>query len=292
MKLLRNDSGWSKPTDCGDYPSAGLSSTVQNPNCTGNVIASVNGSSGVEAWVLSTGQGIAYYAYGTVPTYTVDVIKPATPTVTASKSKVALDATVGQSVSATITVSGSSLNGDINMALSGTDASMFSISPTTIAKATASANVQVTYAPTSDGSHSATLTISSADAPDVTVALTGTGAYKIEPTGTATLSQDWAVTTDLITAQTGSRWASGRDGKIYVNDFANSILYYYTASGKTKVADSAAGTAIAHDDAGNIILGTTIWTNAATSFKILPAGSTTFQDLAITLPDGMTTNYV
>ena len=292
MKLLRNDSGWSKPTDCGDYPSAGLSSTVQNPNCTGNVIASVNGSSGVEAWVLSTGQGIAYYAYGTVPTYTVDVIKPATPTVTASKSKVALDATVGQSVSATITVSGSSLNGDINMALSGTDASMFSISPTTIAKATASANVQVTYTPTSDGTHSATLTISSADAPDVTVALTGTGAYKIEPTGTATLSQDWAVTTDLITAQTGSRWASGRDGKIYVNDFANSILYYYTASGKTKVADSAAGTAIAHDDAGNIILGTTIWTNAATSFKILPAGSTTFQDLAITLPDGMTTNYI
>lgn len=292
MKLLRNDSGWSKPTDCGDYPSAGLSSTVQNTNCTGNVIAAVNGTSGVEAWVLSTGQGIGYYAYGTVPSYTVSEIKPASPTLTASKTSVSLSATVGESTSSSITVTGSGLTGDIKLALSGTDASMFSISTSSIAQATASGSVKISYTPTAAGSHSATLTISSTGASDVTVALKGTGSEKIVTTGTASLSQDWAVTTDLITAQTGSRWASGWDGKIYVNDIANSILYYYTSSGKTQVGSSAAGTAIAHDDKGNLILGTTIWTAAATSWKILPAGSTTFTDLAVTLPGSMTSNYI
>ena len=108
----------------------------------------------------------------------------------------------------------------------------------------------------------------------------------------AELKQDWTVTSDLPTAQTSSRWASGWDGKIYVNDIATSTLYYYTASGKTQVGASAAGTAIAHDDKGNLILGTTIWTAAANSWKILPAGSSTFQDLAVTLPDGMTSNYI
>lgn len=292
MKLLRNDSGWSKPTDCGDYPSAGLSSTVQNTNCTGNVIATVNGTSGVEAWVLSTGQGIGYYAYGTVPTYTVEEIKPANPTVSASKSSISLDALVGESASSTITVSGANLSGDISLALSGTDASMFSISASSIAKSTASGSVTVTYTPTTEGTHTASLTISSTDAADVTVALTGTGSYKTVATGTAKLTQDWAVTTDLLTAQTNSRWASGWDGKIYVNDYANSILYYYTSAGKTQVGSSAAGTAIAHDDKGNIILGTTIWTAAATSWKILPAGSSAFEDLAVTLPGSMASNYI
>lgn len=292
MKLFRNDSGWSKPTDCGDYPAAGLSSDIQNTNCTGNVIAAVNGTSGVEAWILSTGQGIGYYLHGTAPIHNIEEIKPSGPAVSASKTSINFSATVGEEESATLTVSGSNLNGDISLALSGTDAAMFAVSPATISQNTASASVNITYNPTSAGSHSATLTISSADAADVTVALTGTATDKIVTTGTATLTQDWTVTTDLIAAQTESRWASGWDGKIYVNDYANSVLYYYTSAGKTKVGTSAAGTAIAHDDKGNIMLGTTIWTGACNSFKILPAGSSTFEDIAITLPGNMTSNYV
>ncbi|MBQ9074111.1 MAG: DUF4623 domain-containing protein, partial [Muribaculaceae bacterium] len=285
MKLLRNDSGWSKPTDCGDYPSAGLSSTVQNTNCTGNVIAAVNGTSGVEAWVLSTGQGIGYYAYGTVPTYTVEEIKPANPTVSASKSSISLDALVGESASSTITVSGVNLSGDISLALSGTDASMFSISTSSIAKATASGSVTVTYTPTTEGTHTASLTISSTDAADVTVALTGTGSYKTVATGTATLTQDWAQTENHITvASAGRCWSTGFNGKIYFNDYANSKLYYWTKSGLTDAGTSTAGVALTSDDAQNIIISTTLWSAAATSFKILPAGSTTYQDLAITLP--------
>lgn len=291
MKLLRNDGNWGDATDCGDYPSSGLSASVQNTNCTTNAIAAVNGTSGVEAWVLSTGQGIAYYLHGTAPSYTVTEITPASPTITASKSNVDMTATVGESATSTITVSGTSLEGDISLALSGTDASMFSISATSIAQATASGKITITYTPTLAGTHTATLTLSSTNAADVTIALSGTATEQLVVTG-AELTQEWSVTTDILTAQTASRWASGWDGKIYVNDYANSVLYYYTSSGKTQVGASAAGTAIAHDDNGNIILGTTIWTAAANSWKILPAGSTTFQDLAVTLPDGMSSNYI
>lgn len=289
MKLLKKDSEWSKPTDCGDYPSAGLSSSVQNTNCTGNVIAAVNGTSGVEAWVLSTGQGIAYYLHGTASSNTVEEIKPTTPTITASATSASLSAEVGTPTTKSITFTGTKLTGNINLALSGTDADQFKLSTSSLSSTGGS--VTITYDPTVGGSHKATLTASSTGASNVTVSLTGTATEKLIVTG-ATLTQDWAVTSDILAASTESRWASGKDGKIYVNDWKNSILYYYTKSGKTKVADSATGTAIAHDDAGNIVVGTTIYTNAAVSFKILPAGKTTFQDLSITLPDGMTTNQM
>lgn len=289
MKLLKKDSEWSKPTDCGDYPSAGLSSSVQNTNCTGNVIAAVNGTSGVEAWVLSTGQGIAYYLHGTASSNTVEEIKPSSPTIIAGTTSVSLSTEVGTPTTKSITFTGTKLSGNINLALSGTDADQFKLSTSSLSSAGGS--VTITYDPTEGGSHNATLTASSSGASNVTVSLTGTATEKLIVTG-ATLTQDWAVTSDILAASTESRWASGKDGKIYVNDWKNSILYYYTKSGKTKVADSATGTAIAHDDAGNIVVGTTIYTNAAVSFKILPAGKTTFQDLSITLPDGMTTNQM
>ena len=289
MKLLKKDSEWSKPTDCGDYPSAGLSSNVQNTNCTGNVIASVNGTSGVEAWVLSTGQGIAYYLHGTASSNTVEEVKPASPTITASATSASLSAEVGTPTTKSITFTGTKLTGNINLALSGTDADQFKLSTSSLSSTGGS--VTITYDPTEGGSHKATLTASSSGASNVTVSLTGTATEKLIVIG-ATLTQDWAVTSDILAANTESRWASGKGGKIYVNDWKNSKLYYYTKSGKTEVAASAAGTAIAHDDAGNIVIGTTIYTNSAVSFKILPAGKTTFQDLAVTLPDGMTTNQM
>ena len=289
MKLLKKDSEWSKPTDCGDYPSAGLSSTVQNTNCTGNVIAAVNGTSGVEAWVLSTGQGIAYYLHGTASSNTVEEVKPVSPTITASASSASLSTEVGTPVTKKITINGSNLTGNISLALSGTNADQFSLSSTSLSST--GGDVTITYNPTAGGSHSATITASSAGADDVKITLKGTATEKLIVTG-ATLAQDWAVTSNILTANTNSRWAAGKGGKIYVNDMANSKLYYYTKSGRTEVCASATGSAIAMDDAGNIVINTTIYTAAATSFKILPAGKTAFQDLTVTLPDGMTTNQM
>lgn len=102
------------------------------------------------------------------------------------------------------------------------------------------------------------------------------------------LSQDWVHTSGHIAAAASGRcWSTGFDGKIYFNDYANSKLYYWTKNGLTDAGTSVAGSAITSDDAGNLILSTTVWTAAATSFKILSSGSSLYQDLNITLPSGM-----
>lgn len=102
------------------------------------------------------------------------------------------------------------------------------------------------------------------------------------------LTQDWAQTKNHVVASASGRcWSTGFDGKIYFNDYANSKLYYWTKNGLTDAGTSVAGSAITSDEAGNIILSTTVWTAAATALKILPAGSSVYQDLNITLPNGM-----
>ena len=77
------------------------------------------------------------------------------------------------------TLTGANLTGDVSWALSGTDASDFSVSvptSTTIAKATAESGQTITVAfrPSSTGAQSATLTFTSENATKV-IALTGTG---------------------------------------------------------------------------------------------------------------------
>lgn len=66
----------------------------------------------------------------------------------------------------TITVTGTELAADASLTISGANAGMFSVSPTTLLKngsneITGSNNVTVTYHPTAEGTHSATLTITS-----------------------------------------------------------------------------------------------------------------------------------
>lgn len=66
----------------------------------------------------------------------------------------------------TITVTGTELSADASLSITGANAGMFSVSPTTLLKngsneITGSNNVTVTYHPTAEGTHSATLTITS-----------------------------------------------------------------------------------------------------------------------------------
>lgn len=86
---------------------------------------------------------------------------------------------VGQQQSATINVAGSKLLGAIQMSLEGIDASEFKLSASTIAQATASGELTITYKPTTEGTHNATLKISSAGASALSIPLIGsTGAAK------------------------------------------------------------------------------------------------------------------
>ena len=75
-----------------------------------------------------------------------------------------------------ITIQGENLeNGNLTLAISGTNASFFKLATATVTKAQAEAgySVTLTYAPTSDGNHTATLTITGCGITARTVQLTG-----------------------------------------------------------------------------------------------------------------------
>ena len=223
--------------------------------------------------------------------------EPETPTITTSSSSVSLSTQVGTPTSSKVTIEGNSLSGNINLSLSGADANQFSLSTTSLSAA--GGTITITYDPTTAGSHKAKITASSSDADDVEISLSGTATEKPEdpePPETVTdytLTQDWAQTSGHLTAGTNTRWATGFGGKIYINDHANSLLYYWTQNGLTNTnISSAAGTAITSDDAGNIIVSTSMYAGGNTSMKVLPANGNAFQSLTLTMPDGVTANQM
>ena len=71
--LIDASNGWNNAVNMGEYPSAGLG-TTSNDNINTSVEVIVNGNSGVEMWVNSCKQGIAYYKYGSV-----EVTEPEVP---------------------------------------------------------------------------------------------------------------------------------------------------------------------------------------------------------------------
>ena len=114
-------------------------------------------------------------AIGTSNTKQVTLLENTNPVVTVNPAALDMTANVGETATATFNVAGSYLTGDVTLAL--TDANgVYSITPTTISAANAAngVDVTVTYAPTAFGAHSATITLSSADAENVTVTLNGT----------------------------------------------------------------------------------------------------------------------
>ena len=220
--------------------------------------------------------------------------EPETPTITTSSSSVSLSTQVGTPTSSKVTIEGNSLSSNINLSLSGDDADQFSLSTTSLSAAGGS--ITITYDPTTEGNHNATITASSSDADNVIITLSGTASKKPEAPVVVTgysLTQDWAQTTGHLTASTNTRWATGFNGKIYINDHANSMLYYWTKNGLTNTGiASAAGTAITSDDAGNIIVSTSMYAGGNTAMKVLPANGTAFNDLTLTMPDGVTANQM
>jgi len=89
--------------------------------------------------------------------------------------------------SSATTLKGANLTANVNLTISGTDAALFSVSPTSTTAETGNTGTTftVTYTPTTVGSHTATLTISSTDATSVVVTLTGSCVVLNPPTVTA-----------------------------------------------------------------------------------------------------------
>lgn len=91
---------------------------------------------------------------------------PATPVITVDPATVdAFSTVVGTPVSKTVNVTGENLTGDITATVSGDDA---------FTAALENGKLTITYNPTAAGNHTATVTLSSTGAQDVTIALTGT----------------------------------------------------------------------------------------------------------------------
>ena len=102
-----------------------------------------------------------------------------TPILTSPRGSVAFGAVeVNTTTTQTITVQGRNLTNNVTLTLSGTNADLFSLSATTVSvdDALAGKTITITYQPTSEGNHTATLTLSSTDAASVEVTLTGNGA--------------------------------------------------------------------------------------------------------------------
>ncbi len=104
----------------------------------------------------------------------VTLLENTNPTIAVSPASLNMAATVGETATATFNVSGAYLSGDVTLQLTDADG-VYSITPTiiTAAEAMSGKEVTVTYAPTVYGANNATITLSSADAENVTVNLIG-----------------------------------------------------------------------------------------------------------------------
>ena len=95
------------------------------------------------------------------------------PRITVNPTTLSMNAVVGNPTTATFTVTGYNLVGNVNLSISGNNA--FSLSTTSISASQAEngVNVTVTYNPAAAGNHEATVTLTSTDAEAVTVKING-----------------------------------------------------------------------------------------------------------------------
>lgn len=131
-----------------------------------------------------------------------------TPTLTVTEVQFpTLTTKVGIPITETINISGINLSNDIAITIAGADANMFSISQNSIAQQAGigpNTIINVTYTPTTPGSHTATLNLSSAGTDNISQVLNGLG---------TSLTATKIVTSDLnFSSQNGNIVFSSRAG--------------------------------------------------------------------------------
>ena len=101
------------------------------------------------------------------------------PTIKVSSSSLAMNCNVGSTTSATFTLSGANLTGNVTATLTDGNG-VFAVSPTTIsaADATAGKTITITFTPTDATQVNGTIKFSSPGADDVTVTLVGEGIFE------------------------------------------------------------------------------------------------------------------
>lgn len=166
-------------------------------------------------------------------------VDPSTPTITVSETSVECGSVVvGNTTTATFTVSGSNLTANITLAVTGTG---FSIDQTTLAPTNgtvAATTITVTFAPTAAGEQNGTITISSPGATDKTVSL--------HAVGTTAAVAPAPSTTPVVffgTVVTGAHTFSGETATLHlhISDLATDVT---VASSNTDIFTVSTSTAV------------------------------------------------
>ena len=240
------------------------SSTVTITPTGGDIIITQTAQSRVSQFVVtftaSVSSGQKY------SDYTTQCTTKTAPSLSASVSSLAFgNVTVNQSSPKTFNLSGFDLTANAKLAISGTDEGMFSVTPTSVTPSNGSftdQTITVTYTPTAKASHSATLTISSEDAEDVTISLAGTGiaqtanytikhyqqnldgTYPSTPTHAETKSGEVGTqVTPAVKSYTGFKAPSTQTVTIK-SDGSTVVTYQYTRNSYTLTWDVNEGNAL------------------------------------------------
>lgn len=234
-----------------------------------SIVATVSSNRNVMQYNYNSGSPLfSCYASATqtsLAIYKKTCITETAPSLTASESSLSFgEVTVNSSKELTFNLSGSDLTANATLALTGTNANMFSINPTTVTQSSGSINqtITVTYTPTAKGEHTATLTISSTDAENVSVSLSGTGkaqmanytvkhyqenlngTYPTTPTDTETLSGEVGTqVTPAVKSYTGFKAPSAQTVTIK-SDGSTVVTYEYTRNSYTLTWDVNGGNAL------------------------------------------------
>ncbi|MDD4991529.1 MAG: putative Ig domain-containing protein [Paludibacter sp.] len=184
--------------------SSGLAVSYASSN---TAVATVSGSTvtivGIGSTTITASQaGDLNYNAATSVDQTLTVNQFVAPTITVTEVTVPqFTATIGNTSTQTVHVSGVNLTSNVTLALSGANADQFSLSQSTIAQTAGTAPITaitITYTPTTEGTHTATLTSSSAGAYDITLSLSGTATWA--PLSTPVATDASAITTSGFTA--------------------------------------------------------------------------------------------
>lgn len=266
----------------------------------GNII---NAASGTTYFALVYDAAAAPYSDWRITNASID-LPPAGPTITVTEAEVpAMSAYADATDSETITVNGLNLTGDITLALSGTDAAQFSLSTSTLSPTSGSvtdASVTITYEPTSAGSHTATLTLSSAGADDVTRSLSGTATWAPLDAPVATdasgiSSSGFTANWEAVTGATEYELSVYTKEESVVNATDLFISEYVEGSSSNKYIEVFNGTGVSVDLSDYQLLmfsnGSATASNTAQLSGTLANGSTMVyknSSAALTLPLGVT----
>ena len=124
------------------------------------------------------------------------------PRITVNPATLTMNTTVGTPVTATFTVTGANLTGNVNLTVSGNNAFSLNKTSITATQATNGTTVTVTYNPAAVGTHEATVTLTSTDAESVTVKLNGTA----DPTPLETYAPVMLDATNITSTSFTATW--------------------------------------------------------------------------------------